>query len=110
MNERDSNLLDLIIDEVFGADLISTDADIGLKCRWNKVVVTEAIASVGTNDRYKVTVTIWAAPSGWVYGAVRSHKGIRTIPICPEAEFNKALWAGNAQWLPGMSELACMIN
>lgn len=110
MNKRDSKLLDLVIDEVFGAAKIRTNGYIGLKCRWNKFFITEAIASVGTNDRYKVIVSIWATPNGWVYGAVSTHENTRVISICLEAELNRALWAGNAQYLPGLSKLACMIN
>lgn len=110
MNKRDSKLLDLVIDEIFGAPKIRTNGYIGLKCRWNKFLITEAIASVGTEDRYKVIVTIWATPHGWVYGSVATYDDVKTIPICPEAELNRALWAGNAQYLPGLSKLACMIN
>ena len=110
MNKRDSNLMDLVIDEIFGVSKIQTNGYIGLKCGWSKCFTTEAIAQVGTERRYKYVVTVWATPSGWVYGAVGTHEGYVVIPICSEAEFNRALWAGNAQYLPGLSKLACMIN
>lgn len=110
MNKRDSKLLDLVIDEIFGVSRIQSNGYIGLKYKWNKSIITEAIAQPGTDDRYKVIVTIWSTPSGWVYGAVGTHDDAKAIPICSEAELNRALWAGNAQYLPGLSKLACMIN
>ena len=110
MNQRDSKLLDLLIDEVFGVSKNQTDGYIGLAYKWSKCFITEAIAPVGSPDRYKYIVTIWATPDGWVYGSAGTHKGGRAVSICSEAEFNKALWAGNAQYLPGLAKLACMIN
>lgn len=110
MNKRDSKLLDLLIDEVFGVSKNQTDVAIGLAYKWSKCFITEAIAPVGSPDRYKYIVTIWATPDGWVYGSAGTHKGGRAVSICSEAEFNKALWAGNAHRLPGLSKLACMIN
>lgn len=110
MNKRDSKLLDLLIDEVFGVAKIRANVCIGVKSKWNRDITVEAISTVGSKDRYKTHVAIWATPDGWVYGAVGTHEDMRVIPICSEAEFNEALWAGNAQYLPGLSKLACMIN
>lgn len=110
MNKRDSKLLDLVIDEIFGVTKIQTNGYTGLKCRWSKCFITEAIAPVGADSRYKVIITLWTTPGGWVYGAVSTHEGIRAIPICTEAELNRALWAGTAHRLPGLSKLANMIN
>lgn len=110
MNKRDSKLLDLVIDEIFGVTRIQSNGYIGLKSKWSKCFITEAIASVGCPDRYKYIVTIWATPDGWVYGSAGTHKGGRAVSICSEAEFNEALWEGNAQYLPGLSKLASMIN
>lgn len=110
MNKRDSKLMDIVIDEIFGVSKIQTNGYIGLRCKWSKCFTTEAIAPVGTDGRYKYIVTVWATPSGWVYGAVGTHDGYTVIPICPEAELNRALWAGNTQYLPALSKLANMVD